>query len=407
MPCIVKNEKGLFAGASAAWMKTSNMEALEKAASKANDESAKAWLASLREVFCKRERKTQWGHSIDELHALPIPGGLGNETAQWDQGAVELQEAWVKMEACVLARPKALAALDKAAAGNEVLKHHLKNLDDQLPKKATMARVRKYTLEDLVPGWEARGGDAWAIWMGSPREQGYMDDKKRPAGAASARLFESAAAAERTAKAAKFGSDRGPAAIVKLRVEALEIVSSEKGSKCEAVRQCIAEREGQEIRSALEEASLDDIRLALGEAPSSEPQERLIAPQEGSLAGREDGYACWVDVDHERCSKRGFVNIRSELGPLTSAVLKPTEKAAAQKSSYWGEVSVVKVSCSPVEIAALIGEPALSSVNAAIAWEQSVAASEALRKQDADTLRQRAAALSSGEAAPRRRVRSL
>lgn len=406
MTCIVKNEKGLFASPSHEYIATAAVEGAQKVAEHLGDEVAKQWLADLRKAYPTTEQRGYWKNQSTVLVSAPVPGGMGNETAKWEQSASDLRSSWDALERLASSRAKALAGLDKAAQSLPTLAEQLKAIDDGLPKKALWARVKKYTLEELEPGWEAKGGDAWAIWMGSPREQGYMDDKKRPAGAASARLFESAAAAERTAKAAKFGGDRGPAAIVKLRVQALEIVSSQPGAKCEAVRQTIAAREAQDIRDALEEASLDDIRLALGE-PASEPQEALEAPAEGSLAGREDGYACWVDFSHQEHARSGFVNIRSQLGPLTSAVLKATEKAASQKTTYWGESTIVKVSCSPVEISAVIGEPALSSVKAAIAWEQSVAASEALKKQDADTLRQRAQALSSGEAAPRRRARSL
>jgi hypothetical protein len=264
-------------------------------------------------------------------------------------------------------------------------------------------------MTELEPGWEAKGGHAWAIWMGSAREQGYMDDKKRPAGASAARLFESEAAALRTAKAAKFGGERGPAAIVRVGVECQEIVKSEPGANCAAPKMQMALREARELDAVLEEASLEEIRRVLGEAPEIEEAESSM-PKEGSLAGREDGYACWVDVpsSNGNAGRCGFLNIRNELGPLLGAALRATPEGAQSKSGYWNSnTAIVKVSCAPISVDAKLGEPEIASLQTAIAWEAAESAKAALQKQGAQALKDRASKLESGAAQPRRKSRSL
>lgn len=400
MQTIVKNEKGLFASPSSSSVDGSKFDALRKAA--AGKPELLDWLAGF-EAACLRN---EWGSGKHRRSALMLSntlGGLGNETATWDIAAMDLRAWWDRLEELRSSLP---AALGSWKPDGGFASEGLDEIDAALPKKAAVARAKAMVLEELEAGWEAKGGQAWAIWMGSPREQGYMDDKKRPAGAAGARLFESAAAAMRTAKAAKFGGERGPAAIVRLRVECVKIESSEPGSPCAAVRSHMARREALEIQESLEEASIDDIRRALGE-PVADGAPAAEAPAEGSLAGREEGYACWIEGQAGSWREdSGFVNIRGAVGPLTGAVLKPTVKGAQQKG-WSGQSSIVRVACWPVAIDDLVGEPIVASLSCAIAWEQEQAASDALRKQDAQTLKARAQALESGQAAPRRRARSL
>lgn len=409
MPTTVANEKGLFSSPLHCHIDGKSFDVLTKASSA--DAESNAWLSRLLAIA---PRDVQLGSSFIRhrggsapLFMQNLPGGFSNETTQWDMSSSELIARWRDVAELIAQWPgvsKRLCTLPGAEA-------HVKSLGECLPKKAILDRIKNCVLKDLEPGWEADGGAAWAIWMGSPRELGYMDDKKRPAGAASARLFESPAAAERTAKAAKFGSDRGPAAIVRLRVECIAIESSDPGASCEAPRRKMAQREAQELIDSLEEASLDDIRRALGEQVVSDRSSLAQPPATGSLAGREEGFACWVDRTSSHsldARKSGFVNIRSGLGPLTGAVLTSSAKASAQKSGYWaGETSVVKVACWPEAIESVIGEPNRISIDAAIAWESEQAAQAALSRQNADTLKARANALRSGEAAPRKRARSL
>lgn len=407
MPTSVKNDKGLFSRPSAVHVDADAFEAVAAACS--GDPLAQAWVDSARAASFPQ--KIQWLARAEAYplgHALAfelIPGGFSNETHLWAPSSSEL-----------LARWGTLATLrSEWDALSKKLKHkgvdvQIDQLRKQLPTSAALARARQCVLEDLGFGWEARGGMAWAIWMGVPGECGYMDDHKRPAGAASARLFESAAAAERTANAAKFGSIRGPAAIVRVRVECVAVAASPKGARCESPRLAIAEREARELLDFLEEASLDDIRLALGEpsaalsGPAAAPPPPPPAP---SLAGRQTGYACWVDPiapgPNDIGSAGGFVNIRGDLGPLAGAVLKSSCSPAAWAAS----VSFVQVACSPDAIESLIGQPWLDPVRLAIDTERSQAAAASLARQSADALRQRAAALSSGRAAPRRRAGAL
>lgn len=399
MPTTVKNDKGLFSSPATNYLNAEDFEAIKTTLH--DKPEWQSWLAEF-VAACHLQYHGWSKESYPKRHTYQlsnVPGGFSNETHLWSQTPEELRAIW-KRSADLRASMPSFKNLP--AHLNEALK----SLESALPKKATFERMNGFILTHLEPGWEAVGGEAWAIWMGSARELGYMDDKKRPAGAAAARLFESQAAAERTARAARFGSDRGPAAIVRLVVECEAIVESDPGATCAAPRHQIAQRESREIADSLEEASLDDIRRALGESPS-ESIPSAEPPPEGSLAGRETGFACWVDSDHGRVDC-GFSNIRGDLGPLTGAILKPNAKAASQASGSWrGRASVVQVSCRPVSIDALIGEPQVSALKAAIAWEGQQAAEAALQKQSADALKQRAAALESGAAQPRRRSRSL
>lgn len=440
MTITVKNDKGLFAGHTGLAVHREVLLPIIHEALARKDEAALGWINSLLALGATALRTgghgssnetltdntaagwvaadarmtksndadpDHWNKGFLFLNIPNMPSGFGNETVQWAQSAQGLRAHWEAFEALTQSASADLAGLrvDEAAKARE------NALMAALPKKTALAKMKSLAINELEEGWEAKGGEAWAIWMGSARELGYMDDKKRPAGAASARLFESSAAALRTAKAAKFGSDRGPASIVRLRVECVEIVSSEQGASCSAVRQQMARQESLEIAESMEEASLDQIRAALGE-PTASPKPTLAAPEEGSLAGRENGYACWVDagvsLGYGRQGASGFVNIRGVLGPLTGAVLKATTSAAEHNHGYWGgQTSVVKISCWPVGIDETIGEPNVANLRAAIEWEQAQAAEAALKKQDSDKLRARAEELSSGQAAPRRRARSL
>ena len=282
-------------------------------------------------------------------------------------------------------------------------------IDKFLPSKAELKRVLTCVVVDLEPGWEARAGVAYAIWMGRSADKGYMDEYKLPVGSAGARLFESAAAATRTAKAAKFGADgvRGPAAIVRLVIEPVEVLMAES-SKGNTPRQAIAELEAAEIEAALEEASSEDIAEALGESPAP----MLPAPNIGR-AGRQEGFACWSEnllwsSDHKgtsQLSTQGFVNIRGDLGPLTSAVLAVDAHQARSKN--WGDGCVVKVALRPVEIVEILGQPEILGLESCIAWEAESARRTALAKQTGEVLRARAAALLSGAASRKARSNRL
>ena len=404
MPIIIKNEKGLYATSSIIRIGAVDFEAVKSAYGA--DEDCARWCAKFEGMMVKEG--LYWGakkYPESYWFTCPdVPSGFGNETQQWHKTESELRAWWREIGEL---RADFSKWSKKLAKKTDFASKSMDAVEKFIPKAANIAKWEGFFLESLDPGWEAKGGSAWAIWMGSARQQGYMDDKKRPAGASGARLFESEAAAMRTAKAAKFGSDRGPAAIVRMGVQCQEISHSEPGALCEAPKQQMALREARELQDYLEEASLDDIRMALGESPS-ERAPKAEAPVAGSLAGGEDGFACWVDVVGAESKRGGFLNIRNELGPLLGAALRPTLEAAKNKSAYWGaHTSVVRVSCAPLSIDAKIGEPQVASLAAAIDWESKVASEAALEKQGAQALRSRAKALESGEVAPRRKSRSL
>ena len=398
MPVMLKNEKGLFARQERlSIVDADDFARLSALAASRPCPAAQPWLADLRGV-CE-DAGSGWGKSKRTLMCLGnMPGGFVNESQPWAVDRSGLARSWEAYGR--LREGWAAARSELAAAGAQ--EKTLAEMDKALPSKAALAKLSKLSVEEREPGWQAKGGLAWAVWMGSERELGYMDGKKRPAGAASARLFESAAAATRTAKAADFGGERGPAAIVRLRVECVAIERERGSPKCDPVRLQMARREAEELRDSLEESSLEQIRHALGEASSAMSSEPAPEPPPaGSLAGREEGFACWVGGQDEG----GFLNIRSGTGPLTGALLHAN--LAKSMQAGWGDMAVVRVACWPEAIEAKIGEPNASSLGAAIAWEQEVARAEALRRQDADALRRRASELESGAAQPRRRARSL
>lgn len=412
MPTTVANDKGLFATDSDSRMPAHVYEGLKLACGGAP--RCKAWVESLRPLL--KLENTHWKSDVypsSHNYTLSLmPGGYSNETQLWDERPQDLRASWSSMLALrkewesvskLLAKadwPEAVQAralqLGLGELGDAIL-----TIDHILPKKAALEKALACNFTDLAPGWEAEGGDAYAIWMGSARELGYMDDKKRPAGAASARLFESAAAASRTAKAARFGvgGSRGPAAIVKLAVEPVDILFAQ-GSSGEAPRSAISELEAAEISAALEEASPEEIAQALGGEQPAMP-----APPQIGRAGCQLGYASWIDRPKLSEGPQGFVNIRSELGPLTSAVLSLHEHFAHSKTGAGG--CVVKVALRPVEIMERLGAPKTSGLEACIAWEAESARRAALAKQTGQALRERAAALQSGASAPRVRSSRL
>ena len=405
MPTTIKNEKGLFLSSKLVGIDASMFESIASVLS--SDPEGIQWIQTVR-ALTRIEQSYNSNHKgISHkypynhfLYFSELPSGFGNETQLWESSSAKIRSNWNQLVELISQWSQLSKKISPLTH-----KDQLKYFKTAFPSSKTIQKALTYHFTDLTPGWEAQGGDAWAIWMGSAREQGYMDDKKRPAGAASARLFESPSAAARTARLAKFGGDRGPAAIVRLHVECLDITSSDPGASCEAPRMIMAQREAHELMEAIEDASIDQIRRALGE-PTNQAQNVLTTPPESSLAGCEEGFACWVERDVGHCHSSGFVNIRYELGPLTSAVLK--KKAADARKNYWqGHTSIIKVGCRPIAIEELIGEPNVNSVESAIAWETEQAAINNLRKQDAQTLRDRAKALESGEATPRKRTRSL
>lgn len=333
------------------------------------------------------------------------PGGYGHRTHAWEQSASELRKAWsdllelrsrwdsVHLGLLSGAWPRTGAAL-LAPPGPATLREACAEIESFIPRQAAMKRHLGAVFADLEPGWEARGGEAYAIWMGGAK-LGFMSDTKRPVGAAAARLFESVEAAAHKLRAVHLGASQRRAAIVRMRVELVAIESSEPGSSAHGPRMAIASREARELEDSLIEASLDEITRALGEV--SEPGSFPHAPRD-PVAGRQEGFACWVDGAG---GQKGFVNPLGEVGSLQSATLKATAEAAARRGST-GQITIVRVACWPVAIEGLTGTPDLSRLAAAIAWEEEAERREALARQSAQALRERARVLSSGEAAPRR-----
>lgn len=423
MSCAIKNEKGLSGRCERAYL--ASRDSLGKAQAKlASDtllspnekdqavELVEALLGLQKHPKPMYRSGRRPGQPAEEWATMSAwPSGWVNEQQPVGMTPQEARAEWALAQRIRAAMALGLPALEKIGIP-------LSELEANAPKASSLKKTSAWTVEEAGAHLAANAGFAWAIWMGGARELGYMDDKKRPAGAASARLFESAAAASRTAKAARFGGDRGPAAIVKLRIEPTDIVEASPGAGDE-VRMELASIEARSLESAMEEASLDRLREALGEGPGREAP----APQpEGSLAGAESGFAVWRDTREKAAFSTpsgggdsslgaGFINYKGELGPLVGATLHASAQKA--KSAYYvgyggARDAIVRVRSQPAEVCALIGEPNVKELQSAIEAEEERNTSAALAKADASALRARAASLESGAAQPApRRSRSL
>lgn len=403
MSCAIKNEKGLNGACQP--IALAPVSALQKIAQGVDDGAhglteAEAKLASEMAALLLslpgRGAKHWHNKGNDWVLLQAWPSGWANA-----QQAVKTSMAEVKKEWEVVAKARAL--LPKAAPALKKIGRELAELDESIPKAPAIKRMGAWTVEEAGPEAAARSAEAFAIWMGGPRELGYMDGKKRPAGAASARLFESAGAALRTAKAAGFDVRRGPAAIVRLLIEPLEVVGESRGMN--AVRAELSRIESEALERSMEEASLERLREALGEAPPPEIQ----TIEEDSLAGAEEGYARWTVGWRE--NEAGFLNYDTTPGPLGGAMLHATEAQARQQGYYQTsatEDGVAKVRARPIEICERLGEPNVKELSKAIEIERDREQAEALAKVGQEALKARAEALRSGAAQPApRRSRSL
>lgn len=405
MPCAIKNEKGLNGAcheiALAPVSALKRVAEIKAGAHGLSEEEAAlaAKMASLLLSLPGRGSKDWYNskNNTDWVKLKAWPSGWANAQQPYEGSEAQVRQEWALVS-------QAREMLSKAQPALKKIGQDLANLDDKLPKASAIKRMAGWTVEAAGAETAARAGEAWAIWMGGARELGYMDGKKRPAGAAGARLFESEKAALRTAKAARFGSDRGPAAIVRLIIEPLEVMPGAKGM--DAVRAELSRLESEELSRSMEEASLERLREALGEAPAPAPQ----IMDSGSLAGAEEGFARWVSGGDEK-AQAGFLNYDQRPGPLAGAQLHPTERGARDASYWWGALSedgVARVRARPIEIGELIGEPNVKELSKAIEIERDHREAQALARADQEALKARAAALQSGEATPApRRSRSL
>ena len=193
----------------------------------------------------------------------------------------------------------------------------------------------------------------WAIWMEEGR--GWMDDRKRPAKRCSeARLFESQAAAARTAKAARFGDgrERGPCALVRVDLEARSVHSRHESESAPltGLDGAMARRDEEELERALSEG----LEVALCEGDVSE----------------FTGWATWgayPSGEEGEEGRAGFLNIRGGFGPLSGADLSPTPERARSKGN-WRAVSwaVVGILARPVEVSERIGAAEAAEVEEAV-----------------------------------------
>lgn len=225
----------------------------------------------------------------------------------------------------------------------------------QIAKVSKEARVKEAGAEAF-----ARGGTAWAIWM--EKEKGYMDAKKRGSGIEKARLFESSAAAKRTAVAARFGEgkERGPAAVVEIAIEATAIIECE-GSASERtnpVRAELARREAEELTRAL------DFEGETTEARGDEWGEAI---------------ALWLMHPWKEGEYAGFRNARGCEGPLAGAQLYDEK---SWRSALRGSDAGVRVRVRPTRVSERLGEAPAKEVEEKIARGAAALAGEALRRAE-------------------------
>jgi hypothetical protein len=352
------------------------------------------------------------------LHTLRfVPSGWVNETQTMDAPRETVERNWAVLRALDACRATLVAQVKKhniPAWHQYAHEKEPKLAFHDLPSASAVKKLKDVVVEEAGAHTAARAGRAFAIWMGAARTVGYMDTKKNPAGAAGARLFESAAAAERTARAARFGDDkdRGPAAIVELAIEPVALDGG--AGRPEPVLAELARLERDQLQEALESASLDRIRSMLGEASAPEPEAAPLDAttlKELEIAGAQDGWAVWMDYSGAHANKEhaGFLNQRDGVGPLVGAVLHESKDKAERKTGYWhssAQAALLRVTARPVAIASMIGAANVAPVELAIDHEMEVAQAKALKKANADSLRERAKALESGAVQPVARPRA-
>lgn len=135
-------------------------------------------------------------------------------------------------------------------------------IDSHVPKNFKLDKANKYLITPFSPLDYHRSNNAFAIFMAGT-EKGFMNDNKKPTAIGSVRLFESKAAAERTAKAALFGSPsggRGPALIVQLEVTAQNVAFTiDSKPATGSILEHFALLEAKEIENAIEDASFNSL----------------------------------------------------------------------------------------------------------------------------------------------------
>lgn len=372
MPCIVRNDKGLCAGHSPALIIAGHELA-----------ELQSRLGALAEPIPDKDREIL-SRALSDLASLPYetspaqahrpPNKAMISLAGWNNAAQPLplsaaafDEQTRRLLSLARAKPD-LLRLAHLLHGERSLGFAL----ERVPSESSLLKIASHRVEPIGAESNAAPSEGYAIWM--EQGQGWMDLKKRPSGLQSARLFESEAAAERTAKAAGFGDGarRGPAAIAQIALEPIEIVRRSPNAGIVAADGAISAREAALLASA----------LALGDAFSLESAESLSSQ---GLASAEEGYAFWSRSPSEDDSPSGFLNKDQTRGPLSGAMLFDSEGRAASfgvGGYYRGEFefAIAKVRARPVSVASRLGAAPAALVEASCSLERDRALREALAK---------------------------
>lgn len=403
MPSAAVNDNGFFCKPGHACL---SAEVLETVAQACESFDRGRSFSKLLRASCTQEKMAPnvGPYPIGYIYRFILaPGSFGHSTHAWDIDARLLRSAWMNLAQLrtdwnkvqpVLVRSALPGATPThgAAKSLEHLNKALLCMEAFIPRASAMKRYLDARTFDLAPGWQAEGGAAFAIWMTAPKP-GFMSDTKRPVGAAAARLFESVEAARLKAKALSFGGlRRGPAAIVRLRIEVVDIESIDPGASSHGPRMAMARREAEALHESLMDASLDEIERALGDASpcaTVSPAPACALKSKNDLSGRDEGFACWVDWG-SLGPLQGFINARGAPGSLLGATLKATPAAAAKQTAGLGLATVTRIACCPEKIEILIGDPDLSKLHSSIVHEAQTLHARVLARQKRDALLARA-----------------
>lgn len=411
MSCTIANKEGRFlrvgyeAGFSESEIKLlesqlSSQELLEECVQSEQEISELvACIKELIEVIQKLDKvqRNVWNqnrHQLENWYRWTIQGSFCNESEKIERTVLEVKS---EIDGVLMWHER----VKKNAAVWIFLKKAAKIEKDRIPSMAKIKKIKEeWRIEEYSDAKAAEPGYGWAIWMGSARNLGYMDDKKRAAGAGSARLFESEAAALKTAKSARFGdegSERGPCAVVKMFIEPIEVLN-ENGVNSAIIQEVIKRKEAMELREALEYGNVEGIQAALEDLEIPDVKLR------NALAGQEEGLAFWVKNNYYgQDGDEGFLNYRNQVGPLNGATI---HKLNSKKEVYYDGAIKVRVRIRPVEIGTKIGEPDVKDVEQAIEFEQSQIDYEVLKRQTKETLKEAMQQRSEKSTASAERVRS-
>ena len=280
-----------------------------------------------------------WINESFEIQLTPI------EAKNQNLLALEISKKWHQVLPLILS-----ATIDGTANSSKIIDFFQidrwgnKNKIFEMPKPDSniFKNLDTYQYIPAGPEFYLQQADGFAIWMDD--KSGWMDFKKNSSPYCSgARLFESAAAAARTAKAAKFGDakERGPALIVKINVDPFDIIDSNviQGHSLGFITSIIAQREADILEQTISNFTF-------------ESNDSIIKIPDGAF----EGVAIWLEDNYYNTNSAGFKNQRGLTGPISGAQLHKDLQEAKRSAGYYSNATAfVRVFARPVEIIESIG----------------------------------------------------